>query len=151
MLNIETATYDDIEDIKSLLDSAEVPSDEVDPDFTTYFIVRDESSKIIACIGLELFTGTALLTSFAVDPDHRGEGLGTNLVDKLLEEAFKAGSETVYLCTAKAPELFQPFKGSPQSLAGLSLMMTPSRFPLMTPSRFPLMTPSSPRLQLLQH
>ncbi|MHA1949031.1 MAG: GNAT family N-acetyltransferase [Candidatus Thorarchaeota archaeon] len=107
MTDIETATYEDIEDIKSLLDSAEVPSDEIDPDFTTYFIVRHDSKGIIACIGLEVFTGTALLTSFAVDPDHRGEGLGTNLVDRLLEKAFEAGTETVYLCTAKAPELFQ--------------------------------------------
>ncbi|MHA2116968.1 MAG: GNAT family N-acetyltransferase [Candidatus Thorarchaeota archaeon] len=107
MPEIETATFDDLEDIKSLLDSAEVPSDNIDPDFTTYLIARDDSNKIIACIGLELFTGTALLTSFAVDPGHRGNGLGTNLVDRLLEEAFKAGSETVYLCTAKAPKLFR--------------------------------------------
>jgi len=106
MLEIEIATFDDVEELKELLDSAEVPSEEVDPDFTTYFIVRDESRKIIACIGLELFTGTALLTSFAVDPAHRGNGIGSNLVDKLLEEAFNAGSEAVYLCTAKAPELF---------------------------------------------
>ncbi|MFW9787408.1 MAG: GNAT family N-acetyltransferase [Candidatus Thorarchaeota archaeon] len=106
MLNIETASFEDIEDIKNLLDSAEVPSDDIDPDFTTFFIVRDDSKKIIACIGLEIFTGTALLTSFAVDPDHRGDGIGVNLVDRLLEEAFKKGSETVYLCTAQAPELF---------------------------------------------
>ena len=106
MPDIETATFDDLEDIKSLLDSVDVPSNKIDPDFTTYFIVRDDRRNIIACIGLELFTGTALLTSFAVDPHHRGDGLGTNLVERLLKEAFEVGSETVYLCTAQAPELF---------------------------------------------
>jgi N-acetylglutamate synthase-like GNAT family acetyltransferase len=106
MPDIETASFEDLEDIKSLLDSLEVPYEEVDPDFTTFFVVRDDSRKIIACIGLELFTGTALITSFTVHPDHRGNGLGANLVDRLLEEAFKSGSEVVYLCTAQAPELF---------------------------------------------
>lgn len=106
MPEIETAKFEDFEDIKSLLNSHEVPSDEIDPDFTTFFIVRDASQKIIACIGLELFTGTALITSFAVDHNHRGDGLGVNLVERLIEEAFKAGSEAVYLCTAQAPELF---------------------------------------------
>ncbi|MFW9767560.1 MAG: GNAT family N-acetyltransferase [Candidatus Thorarchaeota archaeon] len=106
MFEIETATFDDFEEIKTLLDSLEVPAGEIDPDFTKFFVVRDSSKKIIACIGLELFTGTALATSFAVDPDHRGDGLGANLVDWLLDEAFKSGSEAVYLCTAQAPELF---------------------------------------------
>jgi N-acetylglutamate synthase-like GNAT family acetyltransferase len=106
MPDIETAQYEDLEDIKNLLDSLDVPSKNIDPDFTTYFIVRDNVNKIIACIGLDLFTGTALLTSFAVDPNHRGDGIVTNLVDRLLKEAFEAGSEAVYICTAQAPELF---------------------------------------------
>jgi len=106
MPDIETATFDDLEEIKTLLDSLEVPSDQIDPDFTTFYVVRDESKNIIACIGLELFTGTGLITSFAVLPEHRGDGLGVNLVDRLLDEAFKSGSEAVYICTAQAPELF---------------------------------------------
>ena len=106
MPDIETATFEDLEEIKTLLDSLEVPSDEIDPDFTTFYVVRDESKNIIACIGLELFTGTGLITSFAVRPEHRGDGLGVNLVDRLLDEAFKSGSEAVYICTAQAPELF---------------------------------------------
>ena len=106
MPEIETASFEDFEEIKILLDTLDVPSDEIDPDFTTFFVVRDVAKKIVACIGLELFTGTALITSFAVDPDHRGDGLGANLVDRLLEEAFEEGSEAVYICTAQAPELF---------------------------------------------
>jgi len=107
MFDIEIATREDLKDIKKLLESVEIPSDEIDAEATTFFVMRDDSSRIIACIGLELFTDAALITSFAVDPTHLGDGLGATLVDKSLEEAMHAGSEAVYLCTAQAPELFQ--------------------------------------------
>ncbi len=95
------------------MDSVNVPTDDIDPNFTNFFIVRDDDSRIIGCIGLELFTGTALLRSFAVDPLHQGKKIGQSLVNRLLGEAAQSGSESVYLCTAKAPALFLKlgFKG----------------------------------------
>ena len=104
---IEVASYEDLQAITSLLESVEVPTEDIDPDFTKFFVVRDEpNNKIIGCVGLELFTGTALLRSFAVDPEHQGSKIGFNLVKRLLEEAFEAGTEAVYVCTAKAPKFF---------------------------------------------
>lgn len=106
MFDIEVATREDLKDIKKLLESIEIPSDEIDPEVTTFFVMRDVSRRIIACVGLELFTDAALITSFAIEPAHRGDGLGASLVDRSLEEALQAGSDAVYLCTAQAPELF---------------------------------------------
>ena len=104
---IEIASYEDLEEITSLLESVEVPTEGIDPDFTKFFVVRDEDKqKIIGCVGLELFTGTALLRSFAVDPKYQGKKLGSNLVNRLLEEAFEAGTEAVFVCSAKAPSFF---------------------------------------------
>jgi len=104
---IEIAVYEDLSEIISLLESVEIPTEGIDPDFTKFFIIRDEiNNKIIGCVGLELFTGTALLRSFAVDPSHQGNKLGVSLVKRLIEEAFNAGTEAVFVCTAKAPTFF---------------------------------------------
>ncbi|MHA1963448.1 MAG: GNAT family N-acetyltransferase [Candidatus Thorarchaeota archaeon] len=104
---IEIATFEDLEGIVELLESVNVPTEGIDPDFTRFFVYRDTTNdKIIGCIGLELFTDTALLRSFAIDPNHQGNNLGHSLVNRLLEEAVEAGSEAVYVCTAKVPSFF---------------------------------------------
>ena len=65
--------------------------------FTKFFIVKDDE-KIIGCIGLELFTGRALLKAFAMDPEHECDELGVSLIERLIDEAFEAGSEIIYVC-----------------------------------------------------
>jgi len=104
---IEIATFEDLTGIVDLIESVNVPTEGIDPDFTIFFVIRDKTTnKIVGCIGLELFTGTALLRSFAVDPNFQGDKLGHSLVNRLLEEAAEAGSEAVYVCTAKIPNFF---------------------------------------------
>jgi N-acetylglutamate synthase-like GNAT family acetyltransferase len=103
---IELATFEDMPEITNLLESVNVPTDGINPDFTNFYIVRDENNKIVGCIGLELFTGTALLRSFAVNPDFQGNNIGRTLIRRLLDDANKAGMMAVYVCTAKAPVLF---------------------------------------------
>jgi N-acetylglutamate synthase-like GNAT family acetyltransferase len=102
---IEIATFEDTEELISLFESINVPTDDVDPDFTKFFIVR-EDSKIIGCVGLELFTGTALLRSFAIHSDHQDNEIGQVLIKKLIEEAATEGSDAVYVCSAGAPSFF---------------------------------------------
>ena len=48
---IEFATYDDLQGILNLLESVNIPTDGIDPDFTNFYIIRDlTSKKIIGCI-----------------------------------------------------------------------------------------------------
>jgi N-acetylglutamate synthase-like GNAT family acetyltransferase len=104
---IEIASYEDTEALVTLLESVGVEPDDVDPDFTRFFIIRDKKkTKIIGCVGLELFTGTALLRLFAIDSKYKKTKVGITLVKKLLDEAVAAGSETVYVCEAYAPDFF---------------------------------------------
>ncbi len=104
---IEIASYEDTEALVTLLESVGEQPDDVDPDFTRFFIIRDKKkTKIIGCVGLELFTGTALLRLFAVDPDYKKTKIGATLVKRLLDEAAEAGSETVYVCETNAPDFF---------------------------------------------
>ncbi|MDF1538420.1 MAG: GNAT family N-acetyltransferase [Candidatus Thorarchaeota archaeon] len=104
---IEIASYEDLEAIQSFLESVDEPTDDIDPDFTRFFIVRDEAqNRIIGCVGLEIFTGRAMLRSFAIDPEYQETEMGSSLVRKLLDDAFDAGSEAVYVCAANAPDFF---------------------------------------------
>ena len=104
---IEVASYEDTEALVALLESVGEEPYDVDPDFTRFFIIRDKKkTKIIGCVGLELFTGTALLRLFAVDPEYEKTKIGMELVKRLLDEAVSAGSETVYVCEATAPDFF---------------------------------------------
>ena len=104
---IEIAEFEDTEEIVSFLESVDLPTGDVDPDFTRFFIVRDENEgNIIGCVALELFTGTALLRSFAIKPEYQETDLGSSLVKRLIDEAFEAGSDAVYVCASKAPEFF---------------------------------------------
>jgi len=108
--NIELATYDDLQGILDLLESVNVPTEGIDPDFTNFYIIRESTSNtIVGCIGLEHFTGTSLLRSFAVDSKYQGKNIGRKLIDRLLQEAAELGTETVYVCTAKVPSLFLKF------------------------------------------
>ncbi len=107
---IELATYDDLQGILNLLESVNVPTDGIDPDFTNFYIIRESTTNtIVGCIGLEHFTGTSLLRSFAVDRKYQGLKIGKKLIEKLLQEATEAGTEAVYVCTAKVPSLFFKF------------------------------------------
>ena len=111
---VEIADFEDTDEIMKLLESIEEATDDIDPDFTMFFIVRDkEKTKIIGCAGLEIFTGTALLRSFAIDLKYQEEDIGSNLISQVLEEAFDRGSETVYVCAKNTPSFFwdEGFKG----------------------------------------
>ncbi|MDF1538421.1 MAG: GNAT family N-acetyltransferase [Candidatus Thorarchaeota archaeon] len=104
--HIEIATHQDMPKIKSLLESVNGPIEGIDPDFTRFFVFRDETNKkILGCVGLEIFAGAALLRSLAIDPKQQGNKLGSKLINRRLSEAVDSGADTVYLCTAKAPSL----------------------------------------------
>jgi len=111
---INVATIDDLERIEELLESIDEPTDDIDPDLTRIFVIRnDEDDIIIGCIALEIFTGTALLRSFAMDQAYSGDEIWSSLIKQLLDDAFNHGSEAVYVCAKNAPTFFwnQGFKG----------------------------------------
>jgi N-acetylglutamate synthase-like GNAT family acetyltransferase len=111
---IDVATIDDLEKIKEMLESIEEPTDDLDPDLTRIFVIRnEEDDNLIGCIALEIFTGTALLRSFAMDQTYSGDEIWSRLIKQLLDDAFDHGSEAVYVCAKNAPSFFwgQGFKG----------------------------------------
>ena len=105
-LTITKASFDDLRDILDLLTEVKLPHDGVAENVEAFLVARDESSRLIATIGLERHGITALLRSAAVAPEYQGCGIGSRLTEQLLEQATNNGVERVVLLTSTASEFF---------------------------------------------
>jgi|SRR6185503_14856377 len=104
---ITDASSNDLREILDLLSQVQLPHDGVAENLSTFLIARDESSQLIATIGLEHHGNTALLRSAAVTPQYQGCGIGSRLTEQLLQQAKNDGIERVVLLTTTAREFFE--------------------------------------------
>lgn len=102
------ATHADLEEISDLLATNSLPLDGV-ADSLERFIVAREDGRIVGCIGLEVYGGSALLRSAAVHDEVRGRGIGSMLVNEILADAQEQGVAAVYLLTTTAENYFPAF------------------------------------------
>lgn len=105
-ITINDASSDDLRDILDLLSQVQLPHDGVAENVGAFLVARDESSRLIATIGLEHHGNTALLRSAAVAPEFQGCGIGSRLTKDLLERVTNKGVERVVLLTSTASEFF---------------------------------------------
>ena len=105
-ITISDASSDDLRDILDLLSRVQLPHDGVVENLSAFLVARDESSRLIATIGLERYGNTALLRSAAVAPEYQGSGVGSRLTEQLLERAANDGVEQIVLLTSTAREFF---------------------------------------------
>ena len=106
-ITITEASSDELTEILDLLSQVQLPHDGVAENVRTFLIARDESSRLIATIGLEQHGNTALLRSAAVAPQYQGCGIGSRLTEQLLQRATNDGIERVVLLTSTAREFFE--------------------------------------------
>ena len=92
-ITVTEASSDDLSDILDLLTKVYLPHDGVAENITAFLVARDESSRLMATIGLERHGNTALLRSAAVAPEYQGCGIGSLLTKRLLERATNDGVE----------------------------------------------------------
>jgi amino-acid N-acetyltransferase len=105
-ITITDASRDDLRDVLDLLSLVQLPHDGVAENVAGFLVARDESSRLVATIGLERHGVTGLLRSAAVAPEYQGCGIGSRLTENLLERATKNGVERVVLLTSTASEFF---------------------------------------------
>jgi N-acetylglutamate synthase-like GNAT family acetyltransferase len=108
MTQIRNATDADLPAVERLLLGSNLPVEGVAANFSN-FLIAEDGEGIAGAIGLERFGPVALLRSAVVAPEHRGTGIGRNLVEELLSRAAKAGIEEVYLLTTSAEDYFPQF------------------------------------------
>jgi amino-acid N-acetyltransferase len=107
-MRIRSATNADLSAVENLLSASDLPLDGVRDNFSD-FVVAEDGSEIAGAIGFENFGSVALLRSAVVSPEHRGSGVGRQLVEQLLENAKENGIEEIYLLTTTAEQYFPRF------------------------------------------
>lgn len=105
-ITITNASADDLHSILDLLSQVQLPHDGVAENISGFLVARDESSRLIATIGIERHGNTALLRSAAVAPEYQGCGIGSRLTEQLLERTANNGLERVVLLTTTASDFF---------------------------------------------
>ena len=98
----------DIDVVKALLEREHLPTNGLD-DLLAQTLVASAGNRIVGCAGVELYDDGALLRSVAVDPEHRGTGVGGELTRAALRIAEKSGVDAVYLQTTAAEQFFPRF------------------------------------------
>lgn len=98
-----TATKEDLRSIVRLLETCELPSNDVDVHLHD-FIVAKEADSVVGCIGME--PEGQLLRSLAVDPSHQNRGVAQHLCEELLHHAKEQGIQQIFLLTTTAAKFF---------------------------------------------
>lgn len=107
---IRKATVNDIPGIKSIIDyysklEKMLPRSLSELyEFTRSFYVCEIENEIVGCCALQVsWEDMAEVLSFAVKPEHREKGIGTELVRVCLEDAKKLGINNVFTLTYAVP------------------------------------------------
>ncbi|HUO18427.1 MAG TPA: arsenic resistance N-acetyltransferase ArsN2 [Steroidobacteraceae bacterium] len=99
------ASADDLIAIRALLESAGLPTSDLESARPQFVAIR-EQGKLIAAGALQRFGAAALLRSVAVSADSRGMGCGGLIVAELERLAREAGVERLILLTQTAARFF---------------------------------------------
>ena len=104
MMSFVPATGSDREIARALLEQGHLPTDILSSTAGELWIMRDADA--VAVGGFEFYGEDALLRSVAVEASHRNAGIGSRLVDGLLQEAARRGIKRVWLLTETAERFF---------------------------------------------
>ena len=107
-VKLRTAEPADLAGVLSLLERSQLPTAGVADEFA-HFLVAENDGELVGVAGLELYDGSALLRSVAVEERWRKTGVGRALVERALDVARERGIEDIYLLTTTAEHYFPKF------------------------------------------
>lgn len=89
-------------------------------DVQEFWVAVTESGDVVGCGALHvIWEDLAEARTIAVDPDYRGRGIGSRIVEKLVETARWLGIRRIFVLTFEvdffARHGFQPIEGTPVS------------------------------------
>lgn len=103
---VQSATPEELPEIRKLLDEAELPHADLIEGTPVRFWVAREGTAVIGAVGLETFGPAGLLRSLVVAPRARGRGLGAQLVQAVEHAAAAEGLHQLVLLTQTAEPFF---------------------------------------------
>lgn len=104
-IQIESAQSDDRASITTLLQQAQLLTDDLPADLHD-FVIAKEASTPIGVAGLERYDRVGLLRSVAVSAHYQGQQIATQLISRLLDRAQASAVTEVYLITTTADQYF---------------------------------------------
>jgi len=96
---------ENIDAIKTLLKKSDLPYSDIPKD-NIKFIANVEEGILNACIAVESFGTDGLLRSFALKSSQRNCGVGSKLLNTILERNKGNGIRTLHLLTTTADQYF---------------------------------------------
>ncbi|PVV24359.1 MAG: hypothetical protein B6D74_05690 [gamma proteobacterium symbiont of Ctena orbiculata] len=135
----------ELSEIKALLESCELSTEDIDLKKSLYFYGKRIDSTIVAVVGLEILGSSALIRSVAVSAEHRGTGIGKRLVSYAESTAASKGVEKLYMLTTDAHDYFYKLGYRPVSRAVVpEEIETTQQFSTICPSNALLMSKETP-------
>jgi len=95
----------DVDIIRVLLEETKLPTETLGKDVTTFYVAEDDDG-VVGIAGFEFYGNDALLRSVVVKPDIQRQGLGSQIVDKMLDLARGRSFDKVVLLTGTAKDFF---------------------------------------------
>lgn len=122
---LERATPADAPAIVALLQTADLPHEDVDSQ-ARHFLVAREEGVVVGAVGAEVYGDDALLRSLVVASKHRRGGVGAALLRQLDVEAATWGVRRWWLLTTSAREYFEArgFRVTPRAEAPPAIRAT---------------------------
>ncbi len=102
------ATPQDLPAVLELLETSKLPTIDV-KDHIQNFLLEFENTRLLGCVGLEIYADAGLLRSVAVKLEKRSNGIGSRLVNAILENAKKHQLSSISLLTETAQDYFPRF------------------------------------------
>lgn len=104
-LSFQKADQSDLDFIKSVLKSNELPYEDLETSNVELFLTY-ENSDFVGVIGLEKFDDAGLLRSMAIAENFRNKGYGKKVCQKLTDYSENIGIKELYLLTCTAEDFF---------------------------------------------
>ena len=104
-LEYAEAGLDDVEAIIRLLKTNQLPTSDLERGRRLFFVARSDKN-VIGCVAVEIYGTYGLLRSLAVHSSFRKNGIGKELVEKVLTESRHRGINQLFLLTTTAEKFF---------------------------------------------
>ena len=123
---MKITAINDISEVELLLGRCSLPTSDLKDNYNIQLFGAYHNTKLIACVGVELYDNSALLRSLAVIPEYRKEGIG-KILSEYIENYCKQNSvNELYLLTETAEHYFEKlgYKIQDREIAPVSIKGT---------------------------
>jgi len=104
-IEIIDAIPEDLESIEALLQETDLTTDGISDYFQNYLVLKSGHSLFGVC-GLEIYGTDGLLRSLAITPKFQKKGLGSTILEVMLDKARLLNIHTMYLLTNTAEDFY---------------------------------------------